>query len=147
MKQNAMRSFSKLFGTLSSTILFGCLALLLSDCFLKQDRTTTIYGTITDQNGQPVDSILVTVDGVQGFKYETLKQTYSSEEGKYEIVLEVPKKYYSTNTVIPFSTSENPKYTKHYLGKNVFLNGIKTSNCCSAGIGEKTKYDFQLIPK
>ncbi|MEO6281863.1 MAG: carboxypeptidase-like regulatory domain-containing protein [Dyadobacter sp.] len=147
MKQNPMHSFSKLFSILSSTILFGGLALLLSDCFLKQDRTTIIYGTVTDQNGQPVDSILVIADGVQGFKYETLKKTYSDDEGKYEIVIEPAKRYSAVDTGIPFNTSENSKFMRSYLDYYSKENGVRTGTCCPATIGKKTKYDFQLIPK
>jgi hypothetical protein len=147
MKQNPMHTFSKLFSTLSSTTLFGCLALLLSDCFLKQDRTTTIYGTITDHNGQPVDSILVIVDGVQGFKYETLKQTYSDEEGNYEMVVEPARRYSGVNSGIPFDTFENIKFMRSYRDYFSKKNGIRTGTCCLATIGEKTRYDFQLILK
>jgi hypothetical protein len=141
-----MRSFSKLFSILSFAILFGSLALLLSDCFLKQDRTTTIYGTVTDQDGQPVDSILLRVRGVTGFKYEILKEIHSDKEGEYEIMLDVPKKYSSLSIAIPFSNSLNPKFTKQYLGHYVFRNEVKTNDCCYAELGKKTKYNFQLIP-
>jgi hypothetical protein len=147
MKQNPMHSLSKPYSTISSAILFGCLALLLSDCFLKQDRTTTIYGTITDQTGQPVDSILLRVRGVTGLKYDKLKEFYSNQNGGYEIMLDVPKEYSSLSIAIPFSNSLNPKFTNQYLGHYVFRNDVKTNDCCYAELGEKTKYDFQLIPK
>ncbi|MEO6281862.1 MAG: carboxypeptidase-like regulatory domain-containing protein [Dyadobacter sp.] len=145
MKQSITHSFSKLFSILSSTILFGGLALLLSDCFLKQHRTTMIYGTVTDPNGQPVDSILVIVQGVKDFKYVIQKETFSDKNGDYELVVEMPKEFSSAGLAIPFVG--NPKFTTKYLGFNLSKNGIKTSSCCSAIIGEKTKYDFQLIPK
>jgi hypothetical protein len=130
----------------SATFIFG-LVFLLTGCFLKQDRTTVVYGTITDQNQEPVDSIMVQVDGVQGFKYETLKQFYSDENGNYELVVEVPKKYGSVNVLVPFGSSNNPKFQKNFKGKKTYRNEKFTSNCCSAAIGQKTKYDFQLIPR
>jgi hypothetical protein len=147
MKQNPMHTFSKLSSTLSSTTLLGGLALLLSGCFLKQDRTTTIYGMITDQNGQPVDSILVTFSGVQDFKYEQLKETYSDENGSYEMVVEVPKRYSSALGNIPYSSKKNPKYMRAYSDFYSKKNGVSTGSCCFASVGEKTRYDFQLIPK
>jgi hypothetical protein len=142
-----MRSFSKLFSILTSTVLFGCLALLLSDCFLKQDRTTTIYGTVTDQNGQPVDSILVMVDGAQDFRYDRLKETFSNIDGSYEVVVEVPKHYSSVIVNVPYSTSKNPKYMRDYSDFFVSKDGAKTNDCCFGSVGRKTRYDFQLIPK
>ncbi|KAA0991871.1 carboxypeptidase regulatory-like domain-containing protein [Dyadobacter aurulentus] len=124
-----------------------CLTFLLSHCFLKQDRTTVVYGTITDEKGQPVDSILVVIKGAQGFKYERLKEVYSGKDGSYELVVDVPRKYGSANVTVPFGSYENPKYDKNYKGKRTFKNDQFTKNCCSASIGNKTKYDFQLIPK
>ncbi|KAA0991872.1 hypothetical protein [Dyadobacter aurulentus] len=128
-------------------ILLACLSFLLTGCFLKQDRTTVVYGTITDEEGQPVDSILVVIDGVKGFKYERLKQVYSGEDGGYELVVDVPRKYGSADIGIPFGLVDNPKYEKNYKDVNVEKNDKRTRNCCTASIGNKTKYDFQLIPK
>jgi hypothetical protein len=96
-----------------------CIAVMLTSCFLKQDRTTVIYGTITDQHREPVDIIMVQVDGVKGFKYETLKQVYSDENGKYELVVEVPKRFGSVDVAIPFGSLRNPKFQKNYTGANV----------------------------
>jgi hypothetical protein len=147
MKLKAKLSRSKSFRTLYATIIFSGLALLLSNCFLKQDRTTTIYGTVTDQNGQPVDSILVIVEGVQDFRYDRLKETFSHIDGRYEMVVEVPKHYSSVIVNVPYGKSENPKYMRDYVDFFVSKDGAKTNNCCSASVGRKTKYDFQLIPK
>ncbi|MCE7060923.1 hypothetical protein [Dyadobacter sp. CY343] len=119
----------------------------LSGCGVFTDRTTVVYGTITDQNGEPVDSILVSIDGVKGFMYETLKEVYSGKDGSYELVVEVPRKYGSVNVLVPFGSFDNPKYDMNYKDVNVKKNEIATRNCCSASIGNKTKYDFRLIPK
>ncbi|MCE7060921.1 hypothetical protein [Dyadobacter sp. CY343] len=124
-----------------------CLSFLLSQCFLTQDSTTVVYGIITNQNGQPVDSILVTIKGVDGFKYERLKEVYSGEDGSYELVVDVPRKYGSANVVVPFGSYDNPKYERNYKGKKTSKNDQFTNNCCKASIGDKTKYDFQLIPR
>ena len=120
---------------------------LLSSCFLKQDRTTTVYGTITDQNGEPVDSIVVIFKGVKNFKYDSLNGAYSNSKGEFAILQEVPKKYYTVNILIPFGSSINPKFQKNFKDYKIYKNDNQTSNCCTASIGQKTKYDFQLIPR
>ncbi|MCF2499939.1 hypothetical protein [Dyadobacter chenhuakuii] len=119
----------------------------LQSCFLKQDRTTTVYGTITDQNGEPVDSILVLASGVEYNRETTLKEEYSDKSGNYEMVVDVPKNFYSASSLIPALPTKNPKFEKLYLNYEVFKNGNPTNNCCNAIIGEKTRYDFQLNPK
>ena len=123
------------------------LMLSLNGCFLKQDRTTTVYGTITDQNGQPVDSILVLVQGVKYLTYQDLASVYSDENGNYEIVMEVPKKFNSVNSGIPAIPLQNMKFEKFYKGYDVMKDGNSVSNCCFSSIGQKTRYDFQLMPK
>ena len=133
--------------TIRRLLICLCLTFSLSHCFLKQDRTTVVYGTITDERGQPVDSILVAIDGVKGFKYETLKQVYSGADGSYELVVDVPRKYGSANILIPFGLVDNPKFERNYEGFSLEKNDKPTRNCCTASIGNKTKYDFQLIPK
>jgi hypothetical protein len=140
---NLQRHAGKLY---SAALILG-LVFLITGCFLKQDRTTVIYGTITDQNQQPVDSILVLVDGTKFLTHEQLRQVYSDENGKYELVVEVPKRFGSTNVIVPFGTLNNPKYQKNYVGFKLYKNDKATNNCCSASVGQKTKYDFQLIPR
>src|SRR5215217_6165575 len=114
------------------------LIIQLSSCFLKQDRTTTVYGTITDQNGKPVDSILVIFKGVQGFKYDSLARSYSNSKGEFETLLEVPKKYHTMNVVIPFGNSINPKFQQNFKDYRIYKNDNHTNNCCTASIGQKT---------
>ncbi|MCF2503956.1 carboxypeptidase-like regulatory domain-containing protein [Dyadobacter sp. CY107] len=93
---------------------------LLSSCFLKQDRTTTVYGTITDQNGEPVDSIVVIFKGVKNFKYDSLNGAYSNSKGEFAILQEVPKKYYTVNILIPFGSSINPKFQKNFKDYKIY---------------------------
>jgi hypothetical protein len=127
--------------------LFFGLVFLLTSCFLKQDRTTTVYGTITDQNGQSVDSILVLISGLEFYRATTLKEIYSDEQGNYEVVVDVPKKFDALNVIIPSFPTKNPKFQKNYNGYGIRKNDDPTNNCCMASVGEKTKYDFQLISK
>ncbi|CAG5068216.1 hypothetical protein DYBT9623_00945 [Dyadobacter sp. CECT 9623] len=128
-------------------ILFLINLVSLSGCGVFTDRTTVVYGTITDQNGEPVDSILVSIDGVKGFRYETLKQVSPNNVGSYELLVEVPKKFSSVNIIVDTSPVENVGVERPYKKLLVKKNDKSTNNCCSASIGEKTKYDFQLIPK
>jgi hypothetical protein len=129
------------------TILHLVLIFQLSGCFLKQDRTTVVYGTITDQDGQPVDSIFIIIQGSKHVGYQIFDKQYTDEEGNYELVAEIPRKSKSTNVVIPFSLVENPKFQKDFKDYVIYKNDVRTNNCCNLSIGQKTKYDFQLIPK
>ena len=88
-------------------------------CFLKQDRTTTVYGTITDHNGQPVDSIMVLVSGLEFYHGTTLREIYSDSAGEYEVVVETPRKYNVLNVIIPSFSSTNAKFQNNYDGYNV----------------------------
>lgn len=135
------------FKFLSQLLLLLFITISATSCFLKQDRTTTVYGTITDQNGDPVDSILVILQGGRSLStYETVGEVYSNQDGKYELVIDVPKKFQSAHLGVPNFPSKNQKFMKYYNGFIVQKDG-KSTTCCRAGIGEKTKYDFQLIPK
>lgn len=110
-------------------------------------RVTTVFGKVVDQNKIPIDSIMVELDGLRNLDSEELAFTYTNENGEYEIVLDIPDRYISTNVLIPFLPIRNPKFqTKYKLG-NVFLNGQRTDNCCLATIGEKVQWDFELDPK
>jgi hypothetical protein len=119
----------------------------IASCFLKQDRTTVVYGSITDQKGQPVDSILVMASGLKFYNGTVLSETYSSSTGEFELVVEVPKKYSAINVEIPFLPVRNAKFEANYVGFKIQKDDKSTNNCCVASIGKKTKYDFQLIPK
>lgn len=148
MKREAKFSdFQRLTKLLFWTALLFSLIFLLTDCFHKQERTTTIYGTITDQNQQPVDSIMVMVNGLVNFNEEELKTVYSDKLGNFELVVEVPKKFHAVDVIVPFYPVENPIYQTNYKGFTVQKNDESTDNCYTASVGEKAKYDFQLIPK
>ncbi|WP_157488040.1 hypothetical protein [Dyadobacter crusticola] len=124
-----------------------CLSCLMTSCFLKQDRTTVVYGKIKDGRGQAVDSILVICQGLRNLTYETITSKYSDESGEYEIAVEVPSKFTAANVTAPFLSLENPKYLRLFKDKISSKNGKSTGNCCIAQIGEKTRYDFELVPK
>jgi hypothetical protein len=111
------------------------------------DRTSVIYGTVTDQNNEPVDSILVIASGLWYLNHEVVKQIYTDENGEYELVVEAAKKYNALNVGIPYWPFENRKFQSNYDVEKIFKNDVRTGNCCKASIGEKTKWDFQLKPK
>ena len=144
MKKHSFLSHLKFRFKLASLLL---ITLSVSSCFLKQDRTTTVYGTITDQDGEPVDSIMVMMTGLKFHSGTVIKEVYTGEDGNFEIVAEVPKKFSAINVEVPFLPVKNPKFENNYDGFGVKKDGVSTNNCCTASIGEKTKYDFQLIPK
>lgn len=78
---------------------------------------------------------------------EVLNSTYTDKNGEYEMVLDVPKKYIAINAGIPYFPVENPKYQEYYQISKVFQNGKQRSSCCDAAIGEKTQWDFDLMPQ
>ena len=117
----------------------------LTACFLKQDRTTTVYGTITDEKGQPVDSILVIAEGVEWWRGTKLHSTYSAENGSYEILIEVPKKFDAIDVIIPAYSTGNEKYFSQYKVGKILKDGKQVGSCCTAAIGSKTQYDFELV--
>ena len=121
---------------LSLLFLFGC----------EKEKVTVLYGTVTDKNKQPVDSILVIVEGVQFTKYTHLGEALTDENGAYSITI-TSRKYSVVDIIIPFWPTQNPKYMRDYDSFFVTKNDVKTNNCCTATAGKKTKYDFELISK
>jgi hypothetical protein len=128
-------------------LLFVSLVFLLNGCFLKEDRTTVIYGAITDENKQPVDSILVLLSGIRFLGYEDLKTVYSDKEGHYELVIDLPGKFNSVDVGIPALVSENHKFMRAYKIHSFLKNDMASGNCCTASLGQKTRYDFELMPR
>jgi hypothetical protein len=120
---------------------------LLNACFLKQDRTTVVYGTITDGKGQPVDSIMVVMQGKHFLTYETLASTYSDQSGNYELSSDVPKKFNAVNSLIPALPKDNPKFQNQFESFKALRDTKPTANCCNSDVGKKTRYDFQLKSK
>ncbi|WP_342086195.1 carboxypeptidase-like regulatory domain-containing protein [Dyadobacter sp. OTU695] len=130
------------------TMVFALFLIFLLSCDKdKGERTTSIYGRVTDQNQQPVDSIMVEVDGMRNLDSEELKYTYTDEDGNYELVLEVPEKYISINVLIPYLPIRNPKFQERYKVEKIFKNGQQTSSCCISSVGGKVQWDFELMPQ
>lgn len=123
-----------------------CFLCIFISCHIPiGDRTTVIYGKVTDQNQEAVDSILVEVSGAWTFlNSEVINQVYTDKSGHYEMVIEVPRKYGNLNISIPYLPVQNSKFQDNYMLDIVWKNG--KVNCCYASIGEKTEYNFQLQP-
>jgi len=123
-----------------SCLLLPFIALAMLACGRLGDRTTVVYGKVYDQNQQPVDSILVLVTGSNLSGVYDLESTYTDDNGDYEILLEVPRKFGNIDVDIPFGLN-NPKFEKLYReAKRINEHRIRM-------IGKKTQWDFELEPK
>ncbi|GGC06666.1 hypothetical protein [Dyadobacter sediminis] len=149
MKQNVkLYNLKRIIQVLSIAFSLICFLFILISCSIYfGDRTTVIYGKVTDQNKEAVDSILVEASGLWAlYNLQNIKQTYTDENGNYEMVIEVPRKYNSLDIGIPYDMIANSKFQNNYSHDIVWKNGKQTYNCCIASIGEKTEYNFQLKP-
>ncbi|MCF2443522.1 carboxypeptidase-like regulatory domain-containing protein [Dyadobacter sp. CY345] len=130
---------------LSSFFFINILA-VTSACKDQQYRTSSVYGHISDEDGNPVDSIVVTLHASEFIREKELGSVLSDENGDYEITADVPNGYSYLSVNSPFV--KNPKFVAFYQGFSaIYKNDVQTSNCCNATVGERTKYDFKLMPK
>ena len=104
------------------------------------DRTTVVCGNGFVPNQVPVDSIEVLLSGSNLRGVFSLKSTYTDENGDYEILLEVPRKFADIDVNIPYGL-DNPKYEREY-SQAKDIKGQKRPM-----VGKKTQRDFQLEPK
>lgn len=118
---------------------------VLQGCSIFSDRTTSVYGTITDENGQPIDSIEVEVYGGKLNGFYHMATTLSDSTGHYEIVLEVAGKFTKLECLIPPNSSGNVKYQNGYSGYEIFKDGKSAG--FSIEKGEKNNVDFHLKTK
>jgi hypothetical protein len=134
----------------SGVLSFLFLSFVLSNtsgCIRKLDRTTVVYGRVTDQAGQPVDSVTILFAGHKGVSGGVpIKETLTDSNGSYEIVVDVPKKYLYASIV---SSLDFESLSSKYSSQNrlIYENGVQKSTCCIVVMGGKTKYDFVLLPK
>ena len=127
-------------GIFKSWLPLPIMALAMLACGHLGDRTTVVYGRVFDENHMPVDSIQVLLSGSNLRGVVSLKSTYTDENGDYEILLEVPRKFADIDVNIPYGL-DNPKYEREYSQAND-IKGQK-----SPMVGKKTQKDFQLEPK
>ena len=121
--------------------------LLMGGCspFPLFDRTTKVYGKVTDQAGQPIDSMAVIMLGHVRLSSGNVPigQANTNSKGEYELVIDVPKRYAKVSAVIH---SDYSSISNKYLEYEVFKDGVRHS-CCTLVLGEKTNYDFVMLPK
>lgn len=121
----------------------------VSSCIFKdQDRTTQVFGTVTNDINQPVARVPILISGKLGFlstKEKDLTTVFTDTNGKYSATLEVPKGYHSLeiNNMWFYDDMLANKYRNHVSSGNQ----KQASSCCRAEIGEKTQFDFVLILK
>ena len=124
----------------SIALFLPMMALTMLACGHLGDRTTVVYGKVFDQNQVPVDSIEVLLSGSNLRGVVSQKSTYTDENGNYEILLEVPRKFADIDVNIPYGL-DNPKYEREY-SQAKDIKGQKRPM-----VGKKTQRDFQLVPK
>jgi hypothetical protein len=143
-----MRYFQRLLGCI------GLGSILLTPAFLSQGcrdkeiaRLTTVYGKVTDQAGQPVDSVTILFSGIKGVSGGVpIQETLTDLNGSYELVVDVPRKYHSASIA---SSLDFEPLRSMYSSQNrlIYENDVQKASCCFVTIGEKTKYEFVLLPK
>lgn len=126
----------------------SCAALLCESCIFNEPaRRTTVYGKVTDQAGQPVDSVTILFAGTIGVSAGfPIKETLTDSNGSYELVVDVPRKYHSPGISLSLRM-ESLRSRYSIQNRLIYENGVQTRICCFVAMGGKTKYDFVLLPK
>jgi hypothetical protein len=117
-------------------------------CQTIADRTTTVYGTVKDEQDLPVKGIELSVYGEKGIlaSHPTLlKRVYSDSKGEYTVTVEIPTEYHSGDISNRWFTDLD--ILKKYSDYNVYFNGQRTGSCCRLDIGKKNEYNFVMIKK
>ncbi|MPR34471.1 hypothetical protein [Salmonirosea aquatica] len=122
------------------------IVLLIESCRNKEvARLTTVYGKVTDQAGQPVDSVTIGMQGYEGWLGGLpIDKVYTNQKGEYELVVDVPLRYSYAGVQLNF---EYRSLLDSYYDWLIYKNDVKTGDCCIVTMGGKTKYDFTLLPK
>jgi protocatechuate 3,4-dioxygenase beta subunit len=78
-----------------------CLYAVLLICCVagckKEDRTTVVFGKVTDDINQPIQGVEIQLAGEKGFFTSLttpLKTVYTDAKGEYTITAEIPKDYH-----------------------------------------------------
>lgn len=134
----------RVYATLFITLITA--TLIVESCRLKANaRVTTVYGKVTDQAKQPVDSVTVRIHGSKGFTGgASIGSTRTDSKGEYELVVDVPKEYSGVDMTI---TLGYETLRSRYKEQLTFEDGVQQNTCCPLSIGKKRNYDFVLLPK
>lgn len=124
------------------------LFILLTSC-RNEDRTTQIYGKVTNLTGQPVSGVPIIIAGQEkhGFvpaEYD-LDTAYSDVKGNYISTLTIDKKYRRLKIINMYFKIDSLE--AKYRDYDVKMNGVRTDYCCPAEIGKRTEYNFILLPR
>lgn len=127
----------------------GVVMLLTEGCFSSpfKSRTTTVFGTVTDNDTKlPVNSLEIVIygeKGVLGYVSRDLKTVYTDSNGKYNVVVDAPKEFHSLGVGNLWDRKFNSKYRDFFSYKD----SNRVNYCCPVEIGTKTQYDFIMLPK
>jgi hypothetical protein len=106
-------------------------------------RESTIYGTVTEVAGPPVDSIQLTIVVSKDLgNAKSLFRVSTDKDGNYKAIVDVPNGYGTLLIGIPYTN--NTAFTSVYQGYEVYKEGKITNDCCSAKVGGKSRYDFKV---
>lgn len=124
------------------------LALVVGGSCKKPDRVTHIYGVVTDTNAEPVEGVKILIMGYRTLslaRLDELKHVFTDKEGKYSVTVEPGKRHSSVDVVNQYFNDDklNANYESYISTKN----GQHITHCCPADIGQKTEYNFTLLPR
>lgn len=124
------------------------LALVASGSCAKRDRVTHIYGVVTDVNLQPVENVQILIKGYRIAslaQMDRLKTVVTDKDGKYSVTVEPEKRHSHVQVINQYFVNYQlqAKYESYYP----MMNGQHISHCCPAPIGQKTEYNFTLLPR
>ena len=132
----------------SRAFLLLAVALLTQGCQLwETNRLTIVHGQVTDQAGQPVDSVTILLAGTKGVSAGfPIAETLSDSSGWYELAADVPKEYHSPGISLSLRTASlRSQYS--VLDMLIYEDGVQTRICCFVRMGGKTNYDFVMLPR
>ncbi len=116
----------------------------------KEDRTTVVFGKVTNDINQPIEGVVMELYGERGILGSVstyLKRSTTDAKGEYIITTEIPKDYHSGSIFYEWNNSQPPLYDKYSRGGGVYFNGQQTQECCPLRVGTKSQYDFVLVRK
>jgi hypothetical protein len=113
----------------------------------KEDRTTQIFGTVTDNDtGKPIEGLELWIQGESGIltsNATTLTSILTDKNGEYFITTTPAKDYHTLAVSNKYFLNQD--FKKKYGDVNILFNQVGTNNCCPVYIGQKNQYDFKMI--
>lgn len=126
--------------------LIVCLVLSLASCGPLINRETVVYGLITNDDGEPVDSVLVGIYGSKGlYGGYPIGQAYSNKQGFYEVDVDVANEWWSARVSVDLNNRNLWRLYESYESTRNQTSGGHSGGGVSIGL--RTRYDFKLIRK